>query len=66
MKKEENKITVTSDEAKRILQEEVQQRVHNCRAEIKKILEENSCILIPEVSIVGDQIRSSFRIVPRG
>jgi hypothetical protein len=56
---------ITPEDAARVLQKSFTDRINSCKDEIAKVLDRYNCDLLPEVTIIGNQIKSSFRIVPR-
>jgi hypothetical protein len=56
----------TSKKAREVLQKEMEERMQTCKIEIAEILQKYNCILVPVVNITGNDISSSFRILPKG
>jgi hypothetical protein len=53
------------DEARALLQAADQARVAEAQRLIQQALAETGCVLVPEITISGERISATIRIVPR-
>jgi len=54
------------EEARAVLQAAQQVRVSEAQRLIRQALEQTGCLLLPEITICGEKISATIRIVPRG
>ena len=49
--------------ALRLLQDQQRQRIEACRSAIEEVLAAHGCLLLPEVTITGGEVRGTIRVV---